>query len=183
MAFAGMASSSAARGSAEVDMTRVIADAVGAARHEGRERGVEVVVHAPSSLPAVVGDADALRSALQNVVGNAVKYSPNDARVDLTASVEGGRLRIVVTDRGLGIDAGDLPQIFKPFFRGRRAADAQIRGAGIGLAVVRHAIDAHRGTIRVASRVGEGTTVTIELPAEERAGEPAARRAAEDASA
>jgi signal transduction histidine kinase len=75
-----------------------------------------------------------------------------------------------VIDRGIGIDAEDLPHVFKPFFRGRRAADAQIHGTGIGLTVVRHVVDAHKGDVTVTSRPGEGTTVVVELPA---AGEPA----------
>ena len=78
---------------------------------------------------------------------------------------EGGGVEIRVADRGLGIDAADLPHIFKPFYRGRRAVDAQVRGTGVGLSVVRHVIAAHRGTIGVDSRAGEGTTVTVKLPA------------------
>ena len=74
-------------------------------------------------------------------------------------------MQIRVADRGLGIDAADLPHIFKPFYRGRRAVDAQVRGTGVGLSVVRHVVDAHGGTIAVDSRVGEGTTVVVELPA------------------
>jgi signal transduction histidine kinase len=164
MEFAGISSGTTARGRAEVDLLRVIAASVAGARVEGEERGIDVAVDAPASLPPVVGDADALRSALQNVVGNAVKYSPNGERVQVGVHVHGDRVRLTVADRGIGIDDADLKEIFKPFFRGRRAADAQIRGAGIGLAVVRHVIDAHQGDIRVDSTVGEGTTVTIDLP-------------------
>src|SRR5207249_4602603 len=74
-------------------------------------------------------------------------------------------IQIRVTDRGLGIDADDVPHVFKPFFRGRRAVDAQVRGTGVGLSIVRHVIDAHHGGIQVDSRPGEGTTVTVTLPA------------------
>src|SRR5262249_28178124 len=113
----------------------------------------------------IVGDAEALRSAVQNVVGNAVKYSPGGSTVDVTATVDGAHVRIVVDDRGIGIDDDELPRVFTPFFRGRRASDAQIRGTGIGLAIVRHVVAAHRGDVRVESRAGGGTTVTIDLPA------------------
>jgi signal transduction histidine kinase len=65
----------------------------------------------------------------------------------------------------MGIDADDLPHIFKPFFRGRQARDAQVRGTGVGLSVVRHVVDAHQGDVQVESRVGEGTTVTLVLRA------------------
>ena len=85
--------------------------------------------------------------------------------VDVTTRAEAGGVEIRVADRGLGIDAEDLPHIFKPFFRGRHAVDAQVRGTGVGLSVVRHVIAAHRGTIGIDSRAGEGTTVTVKLPA------------------
>jgi signal transduction histidine kinase len=85
-------------------------------------------------------------------------------KVDVTLGAMGNRLTVVVSDRGLGIDADDLPNIFKPFFRGRRAIDAQIRGSGVGLSVVRHIVEAHGGDVRAESRPGAGTTITIELP-------------------
>jgi signal transduction histidine kinase len=74
-------------------------------------------------------------------------------------------VRIQVADRGIGIDAADLPHIFQPFYRGRRALDSQVRGSGIGLSVVMHVVRMHGGDVQVDSRAGEGTTVTIVLPA------------------
>ena len=78
---------------------------------------------------------------------------------------DGSVVRIRVVDRGLGIDAVDMPHIFEPFYRGRRALDAQVRGSGIGLSVVQHVVRTHGGDVHVDSRAGEGTTVTIVLPA------------------
>ena len=164
MAFAGMSSGAQAPSHASVDVAQVIADAVEGVQHDARDRGVTIAVHSNGTLPPVSGDAEALRSAVQNVVGNAVKYSDGGAIVDVAAGVRGAQVEIRVVDRGLGIDGNDLPHIFKPFYRGRRAMDAQVRGSGVGLSVVRHVVDAHRGTIQVDSRPGEGTTVTIALP-------------------
>jgi two-component system, OmpR family, sensor histidine kinase SenX3 len=164
MEFAGISSGGAARAKSPVDLGAVITDAIGGVRAEAGDRDVTVAVHANGDLPHVIGDGNALRSAVQNVVGNAVKYSPVGATVDVTTAASDGAVRISVIDRGLGIDASDLPHIFKPFYRGRRAVDAQVRGSGVGLSVVRNVIDAHGGSIRVDSRAGEGTTVVIELP-------------------
>ena len=164
MAFAGMSSGAQAPLHASVDVAQVIADAVEGVQHDARDRGVTIAVHSNGTLPPVSGDAEALRSAVQNVVGNAVKYSAGGATVDVASAVRGAQVEIRVVDRGLGIDGNDLPHIFKPFYRGRRAMDAQVRGSGVGLSVVRHVVDAHRGTIQVDSRPGEGTTVTIALP-------------------
>jgi signal transduction histidine kinase len=121
-------------------------------------------MHDEGGHATVMGDAAALRSAAQNLVGNAVKYSPAGATVDVSTGVQGTMVRVRVVDRGLGIDAADLPHVFKPFFRGRRALDAEIRGSGVGLSVVRHVVEAHQGRIYIESRPGEGTTVTLELP-------------------
>jgi signal transduction histidine kinase len=165
MEFAGISSGAAIRPRAGVDLDRVVADAVQGVSAEAHARGITVTVHPNGTLPAVTGDADALRSAVQNLVGNAVKYSANGANVDVTASADGIGVEVQVADRGLGIDAEDLPHIFEPFYRGRRAVEAQIRGTGVGLSVVRHVIAAHRGTIGIDSHAGEGTTVTVKLPA------------------
>jgi signal transduction histidine kinase len=164
MAFAGISSGAQAPSHASVDVAQVIADAVDGVQHDAQDRGVTIAVHSNGTLPPVSGDADALRSAVQNVVGNAVKYSAGGATVDVASGVRGAQVEIRVVDRGLGIDGNDLPHIFKPFYRGRRAMEAQVRGSGVGLSVVRHVVDAHRGTIQVDSRPGEGTTVTIALP-------------------
>ena len=164
MAFAGMSSGAQAPSHASVDVAQVIADAVEGVQHDARDRGVTIVVHSNGTLPPVSGDAEALRSAVQNVLGNAVKYSAGGATVDVASGVRGALVEIRVVDRGLGIDRNDLPYIFKPFYRGRRAMDAQVRGSGVGLSVVRHVVDAHRGTVQVDSHPGEGTTVTIALP-------------------
>ena len=162
--FAGVTSDAPPRAHADVDVARVIDDAVGGLRSEARDRGVTINVQSNGSLPVVRGDADALRSAVQNIVGNAVKYSGAGTIVDIGTGVSGSTVQIRVVDRGLGIDADDLPHVFKPFHRGRRAVEAQVRGAGIGLSVVRHVIDAHGGDVRIDSRPGDGTTVVVSLP-------------------
>jgi signal transduction histidine kinase len=164
MEFAGIGSGAAIRTRGGVDIAEVVADAVRGVSAGAAARGVTVTVHGNGTLPAVTADADALRSAVQNIVGNAVKYSVTGGSVDVTVGATVAGVEIRVADRGLGIDPTDLPHIFEPFFRGRRAVDAQVRGTGVGLSVVRHVIAAHHGTIVVDSRVGEGTVVAVTLP-------------------
>jgi signal transduction histidine kinase len=192
MEFAGISSGTAVRARADVDISKVVAEAIEALGPDAADRGVTLRVHATGVGPVVTGDADALRSAVQNIVGNAVKYSPRGATVDVSTQMTGRappRAEVRVVDRGLGIDAGDLPHIFKPFYRGRRAVDAQVRGTGVGLSVVRHVVDAHDGTIAVESRAGEGTTIVVELPVRTAAVKPPSdgfsepRRSSHDGSA
>jgi len=173
--FAGISAGAQTRVLAEVDLVQVIAEAVHGVSADARERGVAIAVQPHTELPPILGDPDALRSAVQNVVGNAVKYSAAGGSVEVAAEpLDAGVVRLRVADRGIGIDAADLPHVFQPFFRGRRAVDAQVRGTGVGLSVVRHVVQLHRGDVKLESRVGEGTTVTIVLPVAATA-DPAAR--------
>ncbi|MBW8868286.1 MAG: ATP-binding protein [Acidobacteria bacterium] len=153
------------RAHANVDVAAVIDEAAAAIAAEARDRAVTVSV-TTAALPPIIGDANALRSAMQNVIGNAVKYSESGGTVEVTTELlhDAGIVRIRVADRGIGIDAADLPHIFEPFYRGRRALDAQVRGSGVGLSVVLHVIETHGGDVHVESRGGEGTTVTLVLP-------------------
>jgi signal transduction histidine kinase len=176
MEFAGISSGAPIRARGGVDVAAIAADVVQGISAEARVSDVALSLHTEGTLPAITADADALRSALQNIVGNAVKYSTKGGSVDVTVRAVGDLSRrspsharadgveFRVADHGLGIDPEDLPHIFQPFFRGRRAVDAQVRGTGVGLSVVRHAIAAHQGTVTVDSRVGEGTVVTVTLP-------------------
>lgn len=125
----------------------------------------------PEGLPPVLGDAAALRSAVQNLVANAVKYGGTDRWVGIKAEqVREGRtpeVRITVSDHGPGIPANELPHIFDPFFRGGDAMAQQIHGNGLGLSLVKRIVNAHGGQVTVATKPGMGSAFTIALPAAE----------------
>jgi signal transduction histidine kinase len=131
----------------------------------------EVTVHREiePDLPVVVGDATALRSAVQNLVANAVKYGGRDRWVGVRAQHVRERrrseVRITVSDHGPGIPTADLPHIFEPFYRGTDAIERQIQGHGLGLSLVRRIVVAHGGKVSVSTRPGAGTSFTITLPA------------------
>ena len=114
----------------------------------------------------IVGDVAALRSALQNLISNAIKYGGESRWIRVAAAPAGHRaVRITVEDRGLGMSAEDRKHVFEPFYRGREAVSQQIQGSGLGLHIVRRIVDAHGGTVGVNSEPGKGSTFTIELPA------------------
>jgi len=123
------------------------------------------------NLPPVMGDANALRSAVQNLIANAVKYGGPDRWVGIRAEHvrerRHGEVRITVSDHGNGIDAAELPHIFEPFYRGADAMAQQIHGNGLGLSLVRRIIEAHGGKVSATSRPGAGSAFTISLPAAE----------------
>jgi signal transduction histidine kinase len=121
------------------------------------------------NLPPVVGDAAALRSAVQNLIANAVKYGGHDHWVGIRAEHVPGRrhgeVRISVSDHGKGIEPAELPHIFEPFYRGADAVAQQIHGNGLGLSLVRRIVEAHGGRVSATSRPGAGSSFTITLPA------------------
>jgi signal transduction histidine kinase len=150
----------------EVDMRALLESCLEARRDEFTREGFCVELYAEPALPAVRGDARLLRTAIDNLLSNVLKYARSGKWVRVSASAEASpkRLRIVVEDRGDGIDPADQKEIFEPFYRGRGAIEQQIPGSGLGLSLVRSAMDAHRGSVTVESRAGQGTTFTLELP-------------------
>jgi signal transduction histidine kinase len=110
----------------------------------------------------VATDPDLLRHILTNLLENAVRYSPADGTVTLTLTCQPDHVILRVQDQGIGIPAQDLPHLFEPFFRASNTAD--VRGTGLGLTIVRQAVEALGGTIAVESAEGQGTTFTVTLP-------------------
>ena len=150
----------------DVPAAALLQDALRPFEPELRDRGFEVTREAAPGL-VLRGDAFALRRALQNLVENALKYDTGGRflAVRAEAAPSGREIRLTVEDHGEGIAAQDLPRVFDPFFRGRQARAAQVRGFGLGLAFVRRVVEAHGGRLRVSSVPGRGTTFTLDLPA------------------
>lgn len=122
------------------------------------------VFHADlSGLPEFVyGDRDALERVFTNLLSNAVKYSAGKPDIRIRGWVEDGWIKVTVTDDGIGMDLEDLPNLFQPYFRARSAVG--IAGTGIGLNIAQEIVALHDGAITVDSRLGIGTTFTVQLP-------------------
>jgi signal transduction histidine kinase len=174
--FAGIQSGRAVTHRGPVHPAVVIDEGLAACRSLVDEAGAHVETHLAEALPMLAGDALALRSAVQNLVVNAVKYAGPAAWVRVSAVPVRGRrgreVRISVEDRGPGIAAADLPHIGEPFYRGADAVARQIQGNGLGLSIVKHVVQAHGGRLSVASTPGRGSTFTLHLPVPD--GEPSA---------
>jgi signal transduction histidine kinase len=127
--------------------------------------GTAVETNIPDELPVVSADREALGSAVRNLLDNAVKYSPGANTVWLDAAAEGGEIRIDVRDRGVGISEDDQKHIFDRFYRAEGEISKRVKGAGLGLSLVRYIVTAHGGTVECRSKVGEGSTFAIHLPA------------------
>ena len=130
--------------------------------------GFSVNVEMAANLPPVTGDLTALASCIQNLLANAVKYSGKSRWIRVAAQRADGRnareIRIDVEDKGMGIAASELTDIFKPFYRSSAVKAAQIRGTGLGLAVAKEIAEAMGGRLSVKSSPGAGSTFTLWLP-------------------
>jgi len=122
------------------------------------------VIDAPKTPIIGQWDAALLERAVENLIGNAVKYSPGGGEIAVVCRVESGEARLVVRDQGVGIPAEALPYIFERFYRANRATLGEIEGNGLGLFAVRGIVTAHGGTITARSEEGKGTEMTVRLP-------------------
>jgi signal transduction histidine kinase len=150
----------------QIDLRCVIQDALDARREELDRAGFQVEVALASGLPPLGGDAGLLRTALDNLLSNALRHAGSGRWIRVAAgySAEEKEVRISVEDHGAGIEAAEQTDIFEPFTRGRVAIEAQIPGSGLGLSLVRSAAEAHRGSVTLVSGPGRGSTFTLHLP-------------------
>ncbi len=128
------------------------------------QHGFKVDVEVAPDLPEVVIDAEAVGQALANLVDNAIKYSGDEKAIRVEARRAGHEVAITVADAGIGIPDADQARIFEKFYRVGRSDTQGRRGSGVGLALVRHVADAHRGRVTVESEPGRGSRFTLWLP-------------------
>jgi cell cycle sensor histidine kinase DivJ len=147
-----------------------VSEAVEACRamldHSAREKGVTLTARAPRNLGEVVADRRALQQILINLAGNAIKFTGAGGVVSIDAAVRGGELVISVSDTGIGIAENKLASIGQPFMQVQNDYTRQYDGTGLGLSLVKGLVALHGGRFVIESRLGEGTVVTIHLPAD-----------------
>jgi signal transduction histidine kinase len=127
-------------------------------------RFLDVVVRLPDEPVVHEADPDQVERLLLNLLGNAVKFTPDGGRVELVVTDRADSVEIVVLDTGMGIPTDEQDQLFNRFFRSSTAMAQAIQGTGLGLTIVRSIVDLHAGHISVSSSEGLGTTVSVSLP-------------------
>ncbi|NYD57619.1 protein-histidine pros-kinase [Nocardioides marinisabuli] len=149
----------------DVDVLALAGEVVTERRREARRKGVALHVRGDAeTLTPVRGDRHRLTQVMDNLVGNAVKFTPAGGRVDVTVSALADSIVITVADTGAGIELQEQKKVFERLYRSRSATADQVPGTGLGLALVDGIVDAHRGSVALTSTPGEGTTVTVQLP-------------------
>jgi two-component system phosphate regulon sensor histidine kinase PhoR len=138
-------------------------------RHQARAevKTLTMVERPPADAPADVAawaDPDALRQVMDNLVDNAIKYTPNGGRITVRWSATADTVSFEVADTGVGIPEADLPRVFERFYRVDKARSRAVGGTGLGLAIVKHLVHVMKGQVKATSKVGKGTTFRVTLP-------------------
>ncbi|PPT91149.1 histidine kinase [Xanthomonas theicola] len=164
---------------AELDLRALLTGAIDAARPSAESKGIDIAL-APSTGDAALpylGDAVRLQQVLTNLIGNAIKFTPSAGAITLALDSSATRVRISVSDSGVGIDAGFLPHVFDRFRQADASSTRSAGGLGLGLAIAKQLAEMHHGQLSVSSDgIGMGATFTLLLPRNDLAGTRPMRR-------
>jgi cell cycle sensor histidine kinase DivJ len=148
----------------DFSVTETIAACVRLLSIRVESRGVTLTTRVEPDGLRLYADPRAFKQILLNLVSNAVKFTDAGGRIDMTATVEGEHLRLVVADTGVGIPADVLPRLARPFEQAANDPARAHGGSGLGLALVKSLTQLHGGEFALESRLGQGTSVTVTLP-------------------
>jgi signal transduction histidine kinase len=159
---------------ARIDLEEVVAECVETSMPAARAKGVALSA-STEHLPRFEGDRDRLAEVLDNLVSNALKFTPSGGRVEVRLKEVDGKAVIEVDDTGVGLRQGEQDKLFERFFRSSRTAENAIPGTGLGLAISKAIVDGSGGTIELESAGNAGTTARVELPLSRRAARVSSR--------
>jgi signal transduction histidine kinase len=128
------------------------------------QKNIELAYTFPEEPVTVKVDESYMSRAMDNLVANAIKFTPAGGRVEVQIDLKDQQVCIQVTDTGLGISEEDLPHIFDPFYRARQAGREHVEGSGLGLSIVKTVVEQHHGQVTVESTPGKGSTFRVTLP-------------------
>jgi signal transduction histidine kinase len=147
-----------------VDLNQIIAKVTDLMRTGAEEKDIDYRIEVGEEPLILIGFEDGLERVVMNLVSNAIKYTPQGGSVTVRAWSEDGRIRLEVSDTGIGIPEEALPRIFTEFYRAKNAKAMNVEGTGLGLVIAKDVIEQHGGEISVRSVVGEGSTFSVSLP-------------------
>ena len=148
--------------SAPVDLTLLVSEVLELLEGQSRERSIKLSSEVAPGIPVIMGDHDRLMQVLSNLLGNAIKFTPEGGNIRVRASRKDDRVLVSVADSGIGISLTNLPHVFDRFWK---ADGSSAKGAGLGLTIASGIVEAHGGKIWAESELGVGTTMTFTLPA------------------
>ncbi|HEX5132314.1 MAG TPA: ATP-binding protein [Candidatus Krumholzibacteria bacterium] len=148
----------------KVDLREPVAESYRAQVHVAETKSVEIAAVVPDDPVLVLGDGEALRELVDNLVSNAIKYTPAGGRVEVRLGIDGTQAVLSVQDTGIGIAPEDQGRVFERFYRVDKARSRQLGGTGLGLSIVKHVALSHGGNVSLKSTPGRGTTFRVQIP-------------------
>src|SRR5262245_24733133 len=149
---------------AETDVAGVVTEVLQSYERQMASAGFEARTNIQPDLPPALIDREALAQAVLNLVDNAIRYSDQAKRIEVSVRPRGGDIAIEVADQGIGIPKAEHQRIFEKFYRVSAGLVHDTKGSGLGLAIIKHIVEAHHGRVTVESAPGEGSRFTILLP-------------------
>lgn len=156
-------------GNAEMVLSRfsfneAIASVIRSSALNAKQRQHTLTYEGAGELPLIVGDRNRLEQVMMNIVGNAIKYTPDGGCIRVTAGALPDTVWMEVSDNGIGIPEKDRERIFERFYRVDKARSRESGGTGLGLSIAREIVQRHHGTLALADHEGPGTTIRLTLP-------------------
>jgi two-component system phosphate regulon sensor histidine kinase PhoR len=145
-----------------VNLNQLVEEVVAQLNPQAERQKLSIVRRPAADLPAVPADKGRVRQVIANLVHNAIKFTPTGGEITITTEALGKSVAVGITDTGIGIPKEELPRVFERFYKGDKARTGE--GTGMGLAIAKHVVEAHGGSIRVESEEGEGSTFSFSLP-------------------
>jgi len=145
----------------------LLEDCIKAVEGAAHKKNISIIRHLPDNFPSLIGDKDQLKGAIINILGNAVKYTPKNGKIQFELSEYDNMVVFEIKDSGYGISEEDRVHIFDKFYRSSNPQIFEQQGTGLGLAITSEIIGLHDGEIKVQSELGKGSCFTVEIPKEE----------------
>ena len=147
-----------------LSVSQFVEGCVETVQHSATEKDIRISVNLAAALPDVAADRPRLAEVLQNLLDNALQYTPSGGQIMISASSDSAEVTFTVSDTGIGIPKADQPRIFERFYRVDAARSREVGGTGLGLAIAKHLIDYHGGRIWVESEIGQGSQFSFTVP-------------------
>jgi two-component system phosphate regulon sensor histidine kinase PhoR len=147
-----------------LSVTQFIESCIETTQRPAAEKDLRISVNLPQQVPDIAADRRRLAEVLQNLLDNAMQYTPAGGQITVSASADDSEVTFTVSDTGIGIPQADQPRIFERFYRVDVARSREVGGTGLGLAIAKHLVEVHGGRIWVESEVGQGSQFHFSVP-------------------
>ncbi|MFH1269910.1 MAG: ATP-binding protein [Candidatus Omnitrophota bacterium] len=148
----------------ELQLKDIISNTADLLSIQCKNKDIELIADIQKDIPSVLIDRVQIERVFINLLGNAVKFTPEKGKITIKARTEGGVIRVDISDTGIGIPPDSLPMLFEEFYRVDNPVNQQVKGTGLGLSLVKHIIEAHKGKIWVESKTNKGSTFSFTIP-------------------